>query len=93
MMGRSGYGGLIIICFFFFLFVLSPSITLQGENDIDQLCCVLRVLGTPNESIWPVSMEVTYDYPNTLGPRSVRIITVPVCETTLFCIPSGVLSI
>ena len=57
---------------------------MQGENDIDQLCCVLRVLGTPNESIWPVSMEVTYDYPNTLGPRSVRIINVPVCETTLF---------
>ena len=25
-----------------------------GENDIDQLCCVLRVLGTPNETIWPV---------------------------------------
>ena len=27
---------------------------LQGENDIDQLCCVLRVLGTPSESVWPV---------------------------------------
>ena len=26
----------------------------KGENDIDQLCCVLRVLGTPNETIWPV---------------------------------------
>ena len=26
-----------------------------GENDIEQLCCVLRVLGTPNEEIWPVS--------------------------------------
>lgn len=28
----------------------------QGENDIEQLCCVLRVLGTPNEKIWPVSI-------------------------------------
>lgn len=27
----------------------------QGENDIEQLCQVLRVLGTPNEKIWPVS--------------------------------------
>ena len=27
---------------------------LQGENDIDQLCYVLRILGTPNETIWPV---------------------------------------
>ena len=27
---------------------------LQGENDIDQLCHVLRILGTPNETIWPV---------------------------------------
>ena len=29
----------------------------KGENDIDQLCCVLRVLGTPNETIWPVSCK------------------------------------
>ena len=29
---------------------------LQGENDIEQLCCVLRVLGTPDEASWPVSM-------------------------------------
>jgi cell cycle related kinase len=26
----------------------------QGENDIEQLCCVLRVLGTPDEASWPV---------------------------------------
>ncbi len=34
---------------------LCLSVCLQGENDIDQLCCVLRLLGTPNEEIWPVS--------------------------------------
>lgn len=28
---------------------------LQGDNDIDQLCRVLHVLGTPSEEIWPVS--------------------------------------
>jgi len=26
---------------------------MQGENDIEQLCCVLRVLGTPTEQTWP----------------------------------------
>ena len=29
-------------------------IVYQGENDIDQLCRVLRVLGTPTEETWPV---------------------------------------
>ncbi|XP_067880426.1 cyclin-dependent kinase 20 isoform X2 [Heterodontus francisci] len=28
------------------------------ENDIEQLCCVLRVLGTPNEKIWPEITEL-----------------------------------
>ena len=55
--------------FFFFSFGLSPSLTLQGENDIDQLCCVLRVLGTPNESIWPVSKEVTYELSEHTGTK------------------------
>ena len=49
---ERGYRGLTII-----LHCCSPSLTLQGENDIDQLCCVLRVLGTPNERIWPVSID------------------------------------
>lgn len=31
----------------------------QGENDIDQLCCVIRVLGTPSEDVWPVSTNTT----------------------------------
>ena len=35
--------------------LLSPH---QGENDIDQLCCVLRVLGTPDEVTWPVGVHV-----------------------------------
>ena len=47
------------------LSVMSPSTLLidqrfsyfcaKGENDIEQLCCVLRVLGTPSEESWPVS--------------------------------------
>ena len=32
----------------------------QGENDIEQLCCVLRVLGTPSEKSWPVSLSAFY---------------------------------
>lgn len=32
-----------------------------GENDIEQLCCVFRVLGTPNNSIWP-GLEELPDY-------------------------------
>ena len=52
MVWERGYRGLTIIFRF-----CSPSLTLQGENDIDQLCCVLRVLGTPNERIWPVSID------------------------------------
>lgn len=33
--------------------LLNSSPLFAGENDIEQLCCVLRVLGTPNEEIWP----------------------------------------
>lgn len=32
---------------------LSP--LFPGENDIEQLCCVLRALGTPSPRAWPVS--------------------------------------
>ena len=36
-------------------FSLSLSLLpLQGENDIDQLFCVLRVMGTPSPQRWPV---------------------------------------
>ena len=34
--------------------VLIDHIPLQGESDIDQLCRVVRVLGSPNEENWPV---------------------------------------
>ncbi|KAK3728556.1 hypothetical protein QZH41_011634 [Actinostola sp. cb2023] len=33
--------------------LLNNSPLFPGENDIEQLCCVLRTLGTPNEEIWP----------------------------------------
>ena len=35
--------------------VYFAAICQQGENDIEQLCLVIRVLGTPNEKTWPVS--------------------------------------
>ncbi|XP_064605348.1 cyclin-dependent kinase 20-like [Liolophura sinensis] len=33
--------------------LLNNSPLFPGENDIEQLCCVLRVLGTPSEKTWP----------------------------------------
>uniref|UniRef100_A0A4W3GDE2 cyclin-dependent kinase n=1 Tax=Callorhinchus milii TaxID=7868 RepID=A0A4W3GDE2_CALMI len=38
--------------------LLNNSPLFPGENDIEQLCCVLRVLGTPNETIWPEITEL-----------------------------------
>ncbi|XP_075774577.1 cyclin-dependent kinase 20 isoform X1 [Pelodiscus sinensis] len=38
--------------------LLSSSPLFPGENDIEQLCCVLRVLGTPNQRIWPEIAEL-----------------------------------
>ncbi|XP_041093081.1 cyclin-dependent kinase 20 isoform X2 [Polyodon spathula] len=38
--------------------LLNNSPLFPGENDIEQLCCVLRVLGTPNEKIWPEITEL-----------------------------------
>ena len=40
-------------CIFGELLNLSP--LFPGENDIEQLCCVLRALGTPSPRVWPVS--------------------------------------
>ncbi|XP_069785359.1 cyclin-dependent kinase 20 isoform X2 [Narcine bancroftii] len=37
--------------------LLNNSPLFPGENDIEQLCCVLRVLGTPNEEIWPALLH------------------------------------
>lgn len=38
--------------------LLNNSPLFPGENDIEQLCCVLRVLGTPNQKVWPVSSSI-----------------------------------
>ncbi|KAL5516172.1 hypothetical protein EMCRGX_G001446 [Ephydatia muelleri] len=38
--------------------LLNSSPLFPGENDIDQLCCVLRVLGTPDEVTWPKMVEL-----------------------------------
>ena len=40
-----------------------------GEKDIDQLCCVLRVLGTPTEDIWP-GMKSLPDYQKIIFPEN-----------------------
>lgn len=34
--------------------LLNGSPLFPGENDIEQLCCVLRILGTPDPQVWPV---------------------------------------
>ena len=38
--------------------LLNNSPLFPGENDIEQLCCVLRVLGTPTEETWPGMTEL-----------------------------------
>ncbi|KAJ8371333.1 hypothetical protein SKAU_G00113610 [Synaphobranchus kaupii] len=38
--------------------LLNNSPLFPGENDIEQLCCVLRVLGTPNQQVWPEITEL-----------------------------------
>uniref|UniRef100_A0A8C8SW25 Cyclin-dependent kinase 20 n=1 Tax=Pelusios castaneus TaxID=367368 RepID=A0A8C8SW25_9SAUR len=38
--------------------LLNNSPLFPGENDIEQLCCVLRVLGTPNPRTWPEITEL-----------------------------------
>ncbi|XP_048348044.1 cyclin-dependent kinase 20 [Sphaerodactylus townsendi] len=38
--------------------LLNNSPLFPGENDIEQLCCVLGVLGTPNQNIWPEITEL-----------------------------------
>lgn len=41
--------------------LLNNSPLFPGETDIEQLCCVLRALGTPNEQLWP-GMTALPDY-------------------------------
>ncbi|XP_040612096.1 cyclin-dependent kinase 20 isoform X4 [Mesocricetus auratus] len=38
--------------------LLNGSPLFPGENDIEQLCCVLRILGTPSPQIWPEITEL-----------------------------------
>lgn len=38
--------------------LLNGSPLFPGENDIEQLCCVLRILGTPSPQVWPEIMEL-----------------------------------
>ncbi|XP_061621764.1 cyclin-dependent kinase 20 isoform X2 [Phyllopteryx taeniolatus] len=38
--------------------LLNSSPLFPGENDIEQLCCVLRVLGTPTCDTWPEMAEL-----------------------------------
>ncbi|XP_057288302.1 cyclin-dependent kinase 20 [Pezoporus wallicus] len=47
-------------CIFGELLNLSP--LFPGDNDIEQLCCVLRALGTPSPSAWP-ELRALPDYP------------------------------
>ncbi|XP_078485552.1 cyclin-dependent kinase 20-like [Ciona intestinalis] len=49
--------------------MLNNSPLFPGENDIEQLCCVLRVLGTPNETIWP-GMSILPDYNKITFPEN-----------------------
>ncbi|ERE77522.1 cyclin-dependent kinase 20-like isoform 1 [Cricetulus griseus] len=38
--------------------LLNGSPLFPGENDIEQLCCVLRILGTPSPRVWPEITEL-----------------------------------
>uniref|UniRef100_A0A3P8WMS0 Cyclin-dependent kinase 20 n=1 Tax=Cynoglossus semilaevis TaxID=244447 RepID=A0A3P8WMS0_CYNSE len=38
--------------------LLNSSPLFPGENDIEQLCCVLRVLGTPTQETWPEMVDL-----------------------------------
>nr|XP_020755305.1 cyclin-dependent kinase 20 isoform X2 [Odocoileus virginianus texanus] len=38
--------------------LLNGSPLFPGENDIEQLCCVLRILGTPSPQVWPEITEL-----------------------------------
>ncbi|KPP74303.1 hypothetical protein Z043_106543, partial [Scleropages formosus] len=47
--------------------LINNSPLFPGENDIEQLCCVLRVLGTPNQQVWPGCLAL----PDVIGsPRA-----------------------
>ncbi|XP_030828515.1 cyclin-dependent kinase 20-like [Strongylocentrotus purpuratus] len=49
--------------------LLNNSPIFPGENDIEQLCCVLRILGTPTEKTWP-GMKDLPDYNKITFPEN-----------------------
>ncbi|XP_070558449.1 cyclin-dependent kinase 20-like isoform X1 [Ptychodera flava] len=49
--------------------LLNNSPLFPGESDIEQLCCVLRVLGTPTEKTWP-GMKDLPDYKKITFPEN-----------------------
>ncbi|XP_066914524.1 cyclin-dependent kinase 20-like [Clytia hemisphaerica] len=49
--------------------LLNNSPLFPGESDIEQLCCVLKALGTPNEEIWPGLKELP-DYNKITFPEN-----------------------
>ncbi|XP_002741922.1 cyclin-dependent kinase 20-like [Saccoglossus kowalevskii] len=49
--------------------LLNNSPLFPGESDIEQLCCVLRVLGTPTEKTWP-GMKDLPDYKKISFPEN-----------------------
>ncbi|XP_042337605.1 cyclin-dependent kinase 20 isoform X2 [Plectropomus leopardus] len=53
--------------------LLNSSPLFPGENDIEQLCCVLRVLGTPTQNSWPVRHTRAHTHTHTRAHRSVNI--------------------
>ncbi|XP_045738072.1 cyclin-dependent kinase 20 isoform X2 [Mirounga angustirostris] len=44
--------------------LLNGSPLFPGENDIEQLCCVLRVLGTPSPQVWPAPVPLVEVLPD-----------------------------
>ncbi|CAE1176444.1 CCRK [Acanthosepion pharaonis] len=49
--------------------LLNNSPLFPGENDIEQLCCVLHALGTPTEKLWPGMTELP-DYKKITFPEN-----------------------
>ena len=49
--------------------MLNHSPLFPGESDIEQLCCVLKALGTPNEQVWPGLKELP-DYNKITFPEN-----------------------
>ena len=52
--------------------MLNKSPLFPGESDIEQLCCVLRALGTPDETNWPGLKELP-DFKKITFPKNVAV--------------------